>query len=186
MFGLLWQFFMIFFESKYINIEFQRSGVCIIRCYENPFFAVQQSSVDLVEKFGKYHRSLPPGLNQINPCKNLVIPVDMRTRLLDLDRQIILIKDKIQVNITHICILQQLVFNLIKTFFLNRSCIQSFKIDTIYQRYDICCLKISLWLRIQSIEYKPFKNLQNKHLIIFVILSSSKYILNLNQLYNYG
>ncbi|CAK93949.1 unnamed protein product (macronuclear) [Paramecium tetraurelia] len=72
---------------------------CIFCCCDNPFYAVQQSSVGLVEKFGKYHRSLPPGLNQINPCTDTVLPVDLRTRVLDLDRQIILTKDNIQVNI---------------------------------------------------------------------------------------
>ena len=49
----------------------------------------------LVEKFGKYYRTIEPGLNQINPCtvtlniiykKDTVVQVDLRTEVLDMPR----------------------------------------------------------------------------------------------------
>ena len=55
--------------------------------------------VGLVEKFGKYNRTIVPGLQQINPCTDAVQHVDLRTRVVDLDRQVILTKDNISLNI---------------------------------------------------------------------------------------
>ena len=42
---------------------------------------------------------MQPGLHYINPCTDRVIPVSLRTIVLDLQRQLILTKDNITVNI---------------------------------------------------------------------------------------
>lgn len=47
-------------------------------CVEYPYQQVQQSSVGLITRFGKYVNKTPPGLIYINPCTDKLISVDMR------------------------------------------------------------------------------------------------------------
>ncbi|KAM3127835.1 hypothetical protein pb186bvf_020066 [Paramecium bursaria] len=106
---------------------------CIFFCCDNPFYAVQQSQVGLVEKFGKYARTLQPGLNQINPCTEQVTSVDLRTRVLDLERQVILTKDNISVNIDT-CMYYRILGNLKQQHFLQKDPVRaSYRVQRLQQ-----------------------------------------------------
>jgi erythrocyte band 7 integral membrane protein len=79
---------------------------CFCCCCPYPYTKITQGNVGLREKFGRFEIELTPGLHYINPCTDRVIPVSLRTmysfkpyRVLDLQRQLILTKDNITVNI---------------------------------------------------------------------------------------
>ncbi|KAJ3260625.1 hypothetical protein HK103_000235 [Boothiomyces macroporosus] len=64
------------------------------RCYEVP-----QGTVGLIKKFGKFIRSVDPGLYQLNPfCEKMQL-IDVRQRVQDCPRQTILTKDNVSIDI---------------------------------------------------------------------------------------
>ncbi|KAJ3275345.1 hypothetical protein HDV01_000637 [Terramyces sp. JEL0728] len=68
-------------------------------CFPNPFQSVPQGSVGLIKKFGKFIRSVDPGLYQLNPfCEKMQL-IDVRQRVQDCPRQTILTKDNVSVDI---------------------------------------------------------------------------------------
>ncbi|KAJ3312230.1 hypothetical protein HDV04_001295 [Boothiomyces sp. JEL0838] len=68
-------------------------------CFPNPFKEIEQGSVGLVTKFGKFVKALDPGLYKINPfCENLQM-IDIRMRVQDCPRQVVLTKDNVSIEI---------------------------------------------------------------------------------------
>lgn len=53
----------------------------------------------LLQRFGKYQRTIGPGLHEINPFTEKVVMVSTKTFIIDLERQLILSKDNITVDI---------------------------------------------------------------------------------------
>lgn len=60
---------------------------------------MHQGYSGLKERFGKYVSTLKPGLHEVNPCTETVVEVSLKTLVMDLERQLILTKDNITVNI---------------------------------------------------------------------------------------
>ncbi|KAJ3323153.1 hypothetical protein HDV06_002165 [Boothiomyces sp. JEL0866] len=68
-------------------------------CFPNPFQSVPQGTVGLIKKFGKFIRSVDPGLYQLNPfCEKMQL-IDVRQRVQDCPRQTILTKDNVSIDI---------------------------------------------------------------------------------------
>ncbi|CAD8086727.1 unnamed protein product [Paramecium sonneborni] len=72
---------------------------CCFCCCPYPYYEITQGQKGLLQKFGKYQRTLEPGLHEFNPFTDRIIPVSTKTFIIDLDRQLILTKDNITVNI---------------------------------------------------------------------------------------
>ncbi|MFQ5608605.1 MAG: SPFH domain-containing protein, partial [Candidatus Zixiibacteriota bacterium] len=64
-------------------------AIRIIRPYER----------GLVERLGKYHRTLAPGLNLILPFVDSVLKVDMREVVLDVPAQLVITRDNVNVEV---------------------------------------------------------------------------------------
>ncbi|MFP4646189.1 MAG: SPFH domain-containing protein, partial [Candidatus Acetothermia bacterium] len=60
---------------------------------------VRQYQKGLLETFGKYSRTLEPGLNFIFPMAQRVRKIDMRERTLDVPRQDVITKDNASVTV---------------------------------------------------------------------------------------
>ncbi|EGR34676.1 stomatin family protein, putative [Ichthyophthirius multifiliis] len=71
-------------------------GFC---CFPYPYQQIKQSYVGLLEKFGRYQKTLGPGLHQINPFSEQIKIVNLKTNVIDLNRQSIITNDSIIVNI---------------------------------------------------------------------------------------
>ncbi|CAD8125477.1 unnamed protein product [Paramecium sonneborni] len=72
---------------------------CCCCCCPYPYFLITQGYKGLLQKFGKYQKTLEPGLHEINPFTDRVIPISTKTFIIDLERQLVLTKDNITVNI---------------------------------------------------------------------------------------
>ncbi|CAK89406.1 unnamed protein product (macronuclear) [Paramecium tetraurelia] len=72
---------------------------CCFCCCPYPYYLITQGQKGLLQKFGKYQRTLESGLHEINPFTDRVIPVSTKTFIIDLERQLVLTKDNITVNI---------------------------------------------------------------------------------------
>lgn len=64
-----------------------------------PYKQVTQGNIGLIESFGRFQEEVGPGLHYINPCTDKLEEVPLKTKVIDLDRQLILTKDNITVNI---------------------------------------------------------------------------------------
>lgn len=72
---------------------------CFLCCFPNPFQVVSQGRKGLVMRFKKYVKTVEPGLVYINPMTESLEEVDVRIKVIDLDRQVILTKDNINVSV---------------------------------------------------------------------------------------
>lgn len=61
---------------------------------------IPQGYVGLLLEFGRYNRTLSPGLWQINPVTQKVILVDIRTLVLDVRPQVAMTADNVEVSTT--------------------------------------------------------------------------------------
>ena len=57
-------------------------------CAEYPWQVVKQSQQALLQKFGKYVRTLEPGLHYVNPCTEKIFRVDLKIEIIDLVKQV--------------------------------------------------------------------------------------------------
>ena len=76
---------------------------CCCECCCVPYKSVQQGSIGMVTKFGRFDRQVDPGLCYVNPVAERMEMVDMRLIVLDLDRQHVTTSDNLSVSID--CIL---------------------------------------------------------------------------------
>ncbi|KAI9197362.1 uncharacterized protein BJ171DRAFT_585685 [Polychytrium aggregatum] len=65
----------------------------------NPFKVVDQGSVGLVSRFGKFYRSIDPGLYQINVFTETLQAVDIKIQIEDIPRQVVMTRDNVGVDI---------------------------------------------------------------------------------------
>ena len=70
---------------------------CVCCCTDYPWQVVQQSQQALMQRFGKYVRTLDPGLHYVNPCTEKLMRVDLKIEIIDLVKQVILTKDNITI-----------------------------------------------------------------------------------------
>lgn len=64
-------------------------------CGCGPIKVIEQGTVGLKLRFGKYVSKLEPGMYTINPCTEIVEVVDMRAQVLDVGNQSLLSKDNV-------------------------------------------------------------------------------------------
>ncbi|WVQ82948.1 hypothetical protein IAT38_005084 [Cryptococcus sp. DSM 104549] len=65
----------------------------------NPFKEVGQGSVGLVSRFGKFYKSVDPGLLKVNVCTETVRVVDVKIQLTSVPRQTVQTKDNVSVEV---------------------------------------------------------------------------------------
>ncbi|KAG0140738.1 hypothetical protein CROQUDRAFT_664826 [Cronartium quercuum f. sp. fusiforme G11] len=71
-------------------------GCCF---FPNPYKEVRQGSVGLVTKFGKFYKSVDPGLVKINPFSEQLRSVDVKIQVAAIGRQTAVTKDNVNVDI---------------------------------------------------------------------------------------
>lgn len=62
-------------------------------------FKVEQGYVGLVSRFGRFFRSVDPGLVRINPLSETLSKVDIRIQITSIGQQVLQTKDNVQVNL---------------------------------------------------------------------------------------
>ncbi|KAJ5888560.1 hypothetical protein N7495_008601 [Penicillium taxi] len=68
----------------------------------NPFKEVQQGQVGLVSRFGRFERSVDPGLVKVNPLSEKLITVDVKIQIVEVPRQVCMTKDNVTLNLTSV------------------------------------------------------------------------------------
>lgn len=71
--------------------------ICV--CCPNPYKSVPESQFGVVKEFGKYTKTLKPGLHYLNPVVETLTLVDAREKVIDLQKQSIMTKDNVNVTI---------------------------------------------------------------------------------------
>ena len=66
---------------------------------KSPYKTVQQGSMGLFIRFGKYYRSVNPGLHYVNPLSEQIMSVDIKMQIEDIPRQTVFTKDNVNVSI---------------------------------------------------------------------------------------
>jgi len=62
---------------------------CICCCFvDYPYKIVPQSFEGIYQKFGRYVRTVKPGLHYINPCTETLGMISLKINVLDLQRQV--------------------------------------------------------------------------------------------------
>ncbi|GAA96242.1 hypothetical protein E5Q_02906 [Mixia osmundae IAM 14324] len=74
-------------------------AIPICFCCPNPYVNVQQGTVALVSRFGKFYRSVDPGLVKVNPMTESINIVDIRVQLLNIPRQTVTTYDSVNIEI---------------------------------------------------------------------------------------
>ena len=77
-------------------------GGCQVKCQFlcavcgcGPIKVIEQGSVGLKLRFGKYVSKLKPGMYTFNPCSEVIQVIDMRAQVLDVGNQSLLTKDNV-------------------------------------------------------------------------------------------
>jgi regulator of protease activity HflC (stomatin/prohibitin superfamily) len=84
-------------------------------CYSPPYVTIPQGSQGVILNFGQFDKEVEPGLHYINPCSEKIISIDMRLIVRDIDRQNVMTKDNLYLDID--CILSYRVINAQKAIF---------------------------------------------------------------------
>ncbi|KAF9170460.1 hypothetical protein BGX21_008881 [Mortierella sp. AD011] len=71
-------------------------------CCPNPYKTIEQGTIGLVTRFGRYYKTVDPGLIKLNPYTETVQKVDMRVQISNIDHQVIMTKDNVNVHIDSI------------------------------------------------------------------------------------
>ena len=72
---------------------------CPCNCFKNPYQTVEQGQVGLITYFGKYYKTVDPGLFRIMPFTEELQKVDMKIQILTLAPQKIMTKDNVNVTV---------------------------------------------------------------------------------------
>ncbi|KAI0758068.1 hypothetical protein C8Q74DRAFT_1210328 [Fomes fomentarius] len=72
----------------------------------NPFREVNQGAVGLVQRFGKFYKSVDPGLVQINVCTESLRIVDVKIQISPIGRQKVITRDNVDVEIDSVIYFQ--------------------------------------------------------------------------------
>ncbi|GAA6006270.1 hypothetical protein JCM10207_000583 [Rhodosporidiobolus poonsookiae] len=73
-------------------------------CCPNPFKEVEQGSVGLVTRFGKFSKSVDPGLVKINPFSEQLSRISVMIQVAEIPRQTVLTKDNLQATIESVIV----------------------------------------------------------------------------------
>ncbi|KAI8835741.1 hypothetical protein BC829DRAFT_436796 [Chytridium lagenaria] len=65
----------------------------------SPFRTVEQGFVGLISRFGRYYKSVDPGLWRINPLTESILSVEIRIQIEDIPRQAVMSRDNVLINI---------------------------------------------------------------------------------------
>ncbi|RDX53716.1 hypothetical protein OH76DRAFT_1398834 [Lentinus brumalis] len=91
----------------------QALGACVGLCgavpccpCPNPFREVYQGSVGLVSRFGKFYKSVDPGLVQVNVCTESLRIVDVKIQISPIGRQKVITRDNVDVEIDSVIYFQ--------------------------------------------------------------------------------
>ncbi|KNC99341.1 uncharacterized protein SPPG_05588 [Spizellomyces punctatus DAOM BR117] len=68
-------------------------------CCPNPYKSVAQGTVGLVTRFGRYYKSVDPGLHAINPATENLQTLDIKIQVEDIPTQSVMSKDNVMVMI---------------------------------------------------------------------------------------
>lgn len=60
--------------------------------FKQPFKQVEQGTVGLIARYGKYYRTVDPGLFSINLCTETLRSVDIKVQIEDIPRQFVMTK----------------------------------------------------------------------------------------------
>ncbi|RJE21458.1 Stomatin family [Aspergillus sclerotialis] len=71
-------------------------------CCPNPFKPVAQGEVGLISKFGRFERSVDPGLVKVNPISEHLDTVDVKIQIVEVPRQVCMTKDNVTLNLTSV------------------------------------------------------------------------------------
>ncbi|KAJ6115630.1 hypothetical protein N7523_006047 [Penicillium sp. IBT 18751x] len=71
-------------------------------CCPNPFKPVDQGQVGLVSRFGRFERSVDPGLVKVNPLSEHLYTVDVKIQIAEVPRQVCMTKDNVTLNLTSV------------------------------------------------------------------------------------
>ncbi|KAG0303885.1 hypothetical protein BGZ98_006169 [Dissophora globulifera] len=71
-------------------------------CCPNPYKTIDQGTIGLVTRFGRYYKTVDPGLIRLNPYTEAVLKVDMRVQISNIPNQVIMTKDNVNVHIDSI------------------------------------------------------------------------------------
>lgn len=73
---------------------------CICCCFiDYPYKIVPQSYEGVYQQFGRYLKTVKPGLHYINPCTENLALISMKINVMDLQRQNIITKDNVSISI---------------------------------------------------------------------------------------
>jgi regulator of protease activity HflC (stomatin/prohibitin superfamily) len=68
-------------------------------CCPSPYKQIPESNLGVVQEFGRFLKTLPPGLHFVNPYAESLTLVDRRERVIDLKKQAVMTKDNVNVTI---------------------------------------------------------------------------------------
>ncbi|KAF9918512.1 hypothetical protein BX616_008213 [Lobosporangium transversale] len=74
----------------------------LLACCPNPYKTIEQGTIGLVTRFGRYYKTVDPGLIRLNPYTERVFNVDMRVQISNIPNQMIMTKDNVNVHIDSI------------------------------------------------------------------------------------
>jgi len=74
---------------------------CCFVC-PNPYRPVQQGTVGLVTKFGRFARAVDPGLVKVNPLSERLIAIDVKVQIVEVPQQTCMTKDNVSLFLTSV------------------------------------------------------------------------------------
>lgn len=74
---------------------------CCFIC-PNPYRPVEQGTVGLVTKFGRFTRAVDPGLVKVNPLSERLISIDVKVQIVEVPQQTCMTKDNVSLNLTSV------------------------------------------------------------------------------------
>ncbi|KAI8835742.1 hypothetical protein BC829DRAFT_493533 [Chytridium lagenaria] len=93
-----------------LNESYQKCANCFGTCFGylgmipcccccSPFRVVEQGFVGLISRFGRYYKSVDPGLWRINPMTETIRLVEIKIQIEDIPRQVVMSKDNVLIDI---------------------------------------------------------------------------------------
>ena len=74
--------------------------ICV--CFPNPWKQVPEGYIGIVLRFGKYSRSVDPGLTKVNPFAERLATVDIKEQIVEVPQQTAMTKDNVSVQISSV------------------------------------------------------------------------------------
>lgn len=71
-------------------------------CCPNPYRPVQQGTVGLVTKFGRFARATDPGLVKVNPLSERLLAIDVKMQIVEVPQQTCMTKDNVSLHVSSV------------------------------------------------------------------------------------